>query len=122
MKYCTSCGTENADSKIKCKDCGSEVFRQTSVKHINNSVYPCLSFSKVVLRIIGVLCVLAGLIFGIITMNDTPIMFFIGIIIGAIMSFGFFLLAEIIQLFVKMGQNVDTLAQNVRSLKEQKKD
>ncbi|MDR2559481.1 MAG: hypothetical protein LBC86_08070 [Oscillospiraceae bacterium] len=100
-----------------------------------DSSYPILSISKIALRIMG--CIVALSAFIALQFNDFLdiilyeigiseigglIKFVAGLISGAIAGFGFFVLAEIIELFVDMGKNIRSLAQSVRSLKEQKED
>jgi len=89
--------------------------------------YPFLKISKIVLRIIGVLIFVSTLILeisldnGITTLILTELLgicccdgveiigVIIGIISGTISGFMFFVLAEIIDLFVNMGKNIQAI-------------
>ncbi|MDR2531435.1 MAG: hypothetical protein LBC82_01145 [Oscillospiraceae bacterium] len=106
----------------------------------NKANYPFLSISKLILRIIGVIAVLSTLIGAIAlarsefilgifdlcccdgTAGVTVLGFFVGLIGGAVSGFIWFALAEVIALFVTMGQNVEKLAQNVKSLAEREEE
>jgi hypothetical protein len=111
---------------------------QNMPKHNNatqGQSYPLLVIAKWVLRITGIIVALVYIIAGVGIVGDIVgnifdlhhevrgfVGFLIGLIAGAISGFGFFLLAEVITLFVNMGKNVENLAKNVKSLAEREKE
>ncbi|MCL2694014.1 MAG: hypothetical protein FWE60_02780 [Oscillospiraceae bacterium] len=114
----------------------------------SNTNYPCLSISKTILRIIGAIVFVSIVISSIAFARGDFVQgilremlcccdgfssdgrmvlggfigFIIGLIAGIINGFFFFVLAEIIQLFVAMGKNVENLAQNVKQIAKREKE
>ncbi|MCL2693563.1 MAG: hypothetical protein FWE60_00475 [Oscillospiraceae bacterium] len=82
-------------------------------KSVHKHGYPSLSFAKVILRIEGLLCIIFGAVIGERFGNVA-----IGLLFGFIFGIGSFIIAEVIQLFVDMGKNVENLTENVQMLAE----
>jgi len=146
VQMCATCLTKSSNSEKFCVNCGGELITvensnnlktdvyKKKVSDSTNSNYPFLSVSKAILRTIGVLCIILCFAIGIRSgenisgiigiNNDIGIVLGVlfGLITGAISGFGFFILAEIIELFVKMGQNVENMAKNVQKLTKREED